>query len=162
MKKSGIPANEVDADGDGYPSCRDCDDANPAVHPGAPEICDGLDNDCNGAVDDAPPIQGVSTPSQTRIAWQPSGSGEGSDVLKGSLAALLTGSGDFTASVLLCLANDSSASTVTDAVSTGTGQGFYYLVRGYLCGQAGTYDERAASQRGSRDAPIAASPAACP
>ena len=30
----------------------DCNDANPAVHPGAPEVCgDGLDNDCNGVVD---------------------------------------------------------------------------------------------------------------
>ena len=38
---------------DGYVSnADDCDDANGTVYPGAPELCDGLDNDCNGSVDD--------------------------------------------------------------------------------------------------------------
>jgi hypothetical protein len=32
----------------------DCDDASALIYPGAPEICDGLDNDCNGVPDDAP------------------------------------------------------------------------------------------------------------
>ncbi|OFY56547.1 MAG: hypothetical protein A2W93_03740 [Bacteroidetes bacterium GWF2_43_63] len=31
---------------------QDCDDSNSNVYPGAPEICDGWDNDCNGTVDD--------------------------------------------------------------------------------------------------------------
>ncbi|MCC7501443.1 MAG: hypothetical protein IT229_02870 [Flavobacteriales bacterium] len=42
----------TDADGDGLPTGSDCDDANANVYAGAPEICDGLDNDCNGIVDD--------------------------------------------------------------------------------------------------------------
>jgi hypothetical protein len=43
---------EVDRDGDNVPSHEDCDDDNAAVYPGAEELCDELDNDCNGSVDD--------------------------------------------------------------------------------------------------------------
>jgi hypothetical protein len=32
----------------------DCNDASAASHPGATEICDGSDNDCDGAVDESP------------------------------------------------------------------------------------------------------------
>ncbi len=39
----------VDGDGDGWIGS-DCDDDDPAVHPGAEEICDGLDTDCDGSL----------------------------------------------------------------------------------------------------------------
>jgi hypothetical protein len=43
----------TDGDGDGVPWCFDCDDTSAASHPGAAEICgDGLDQNCNGLVDD--------------------------------------------------------------------------------------------------------------
>jgi len=41
-------APSVDADGDGVWTPEDCDDGNPHVYPGAPEICDGIDNQCPG------------------------------------------------------------------------------------------------------------------
>ena len=60
----------TDGDGDGYGdatdsalSCNqptdgvaddtDCDDGDNTVYPGAPEYCDGIDNDCNGVIDDS-------------------------------------------------------------------------------------------------------------
>ncbi|RME21184.1 MAG: hypothetical protein D6798_18745, partial [Deltaproteobacteria bacterium] len=36
------------ADGDGDGACEDCDDGNAAVFPGAIELCDGIDDDCDG------------------------------------------------------------------------------------------------------------------
>jgi hypothetical protein len=43
---------EVDADGDGVSSCQDCDDHDPHAYPGNTEVCDGVDNDCDGATDE--------------------------------------------------------------------------------------------------------------
>lgn len=41
-----------DADGDGFYSNTDCDDNNPSVNPQATELCDGMDNNCNGQSDE--------------------------------------------------------------------------------------------------------------
>jgi len=44
----------VDLDGDGYAIADgDCDDNDASINPGATEMCDGVDNDCDGAVDEA-------------------------------------------------------------------------------------------------------------
>lgn len=41
----------VDKDHDGWAAPEDCNDDDPAVHPGALEICDGKDNTCTGVID---------------------------------------------------------------------------------------------------------------
>lgn len=60
-----------DNDGDGYAACDgicdqvglqcgDCDDSNATVHPGASEMCDSLDNNCDGYID-----EGLAEPCDT-------------------------------------------------------------------------------------------------
>lgn len=49
----------VDGDGDGTPDGPDCNDANPAVHPGVTEACNAVDDNCDGQVDEGCPGSGT-------------------------------------------------------------------------------------------------------
>jgi hypothetical protein len=53
----------VDADGDGVLACDDCDDASAQVFPGADEVCNAADDDCDGAADEG----GVCVACATRL-----------------------------------------------------------------------------------------------
>ncbi len=57
----------------------DCDDTNPAAYPGAPEVCNGIDDDCDSLVDEAVEntyyqdldADGYGNPNVSTLACQP-------------------------------------------------------------------------------------------
>jgi hypothetical protein len=173
----------ADADGDGYgnpaiasASCdgtippahtvnrTDCNDANPSVHPGALELCNGVDDDCDRIVDDVSAPGAVASAAMTggqSIQWPPLAAAQSYDVVYGDLRTLRTNTGHFTAATQGCLADDTVTTSVVVGLVPSPGEGVWILVRGKNCGGVGTYDGEA-GQVGPRDAAITASPQACP
>jgi len=50
-----IDEGALDKDNDGYSGfCGDCNDSDSSIHPHGTEVCDRIDNDCDGYVDSAP------------------------------------------------------------------------------------------------------------
>jgi len=68
---AGTETEQEDLDGDGYGADTDCDDEDFDTNPGAAEICDGEDNDCDGFVDDQDPDV------QPDLSWWPDKDGDG-------------------------------------------------------------------------------------
>ena len=159
----------TDADGDGLSACAgDCNDANAQIRPGLAEVCDGLDNDCDGFTDNAPPpgnsaaLAAARVGAAARLSWPAIAGATGYDVVRGSVSQLLA-SGSFADATDSCRANDAPSTTLDDAALPAAADGFWYAVRGVNCGGAGSYDDSAGTgQAGPRDPGIATSPHSCP
>lgn len=72
-----IDPNDVDDDGDGFTeNDGDCDDFVATIYPGRLEVCDGLDNDCQGGIDEGvkltwyedADLDNFGNPASTRLA----------------------------------------------------------------------------------------------
>jgi hypothetical protein len=178
-----------DADGDGYgrssdvsTACSppagyvaqngDCDDGNGAIHPGAPELCDAVDNDCDRVVDDGAPRpivtglvgQKVVDASQYWVgwSWNAAPGATSYDVLRVWLDDVRA-IGGFTADAdSACTADNLAATFVAEDGAIGVPPPWSeaYLVRANsVCGA--TYDSGSPSQVLSRDG-VSANPGACP
>ena len=168
-----------DADGDGspdasanpeccpIPSACDCDDHNPAVHPGALEVCNGIDDDCDGTIDNVA-LPGASTllidkvPAGAHLVWSSLAVAMSYDVVRGDLQGLRDSGGDFAASTKACLIDNATATTLEDPDALEPGRGVWYLTRASNCTGSGSYDGTDALQAVHRDPGIAASGSGCP
>jgi len=69
---------DTDADGDGHTADTDCDDSVATVYPGAEELCDGVDNNCDGWIDEGGSTllyldadgDGYGDPEQTEVSCE--------------------------------------------------------------------------------------------
>jgi nitrous oxidase accessory protein NosD len=158
-----------DPDSDGVSWCAgDCGVTNAAIHPGATELCDGLDNDCNTLSDDLPAPAGRPDlrvdryVGGARLHWQPVTNAASYDIVDGGLGALLAGEGHFELCTDSCLASALAATDLIDsATPEAAGTAVWYLVRARNCNQVGTYDD-VGGLVASRDAGIESAPSHCP
>jgi hypothetical protein len=174
-----------DADGDGFGTSAttqsaclqpagfvaasgDCNDADAAIFPGNPEICDGKDNDCAGGADDgfaAPTDRLAMIASKSgltvTLSWREIAGADRYDVVRGGLSRLRSTLGDFTFATTACVADDTKLTSASDDTDPSSG-GLWYLARGVNCTTAGSYDDPAPPQSGARDNEIEASGVACP
>ena len=103
----------------------DCDDDNAATHPGAIEVNDGADNDCDGfggfgAIDEISGASGFNTPAdRERYSWSPQPGASIYEVARSGQASFDS-----------CLTLDATdLDFVIDATVPAEGEAFYYLVR---------------------------------
>ena len=173
------PCLDFDGDGWGNPGqadcpmgpATDCHDGRADIHPGAPEQCDGLDNDCNEAVDDVltpEPVNSLTldppSPSEVHFAWTPLPGPYVYDIVRGDLGTLRSSGGNYAVATTACVISGFAYGGYISWNSGGpsVGEGDWFMIRATCGGVHGTYDEYSPGQAGLRDAEIGASGLDCP
>jgi len=126
-------------------------------------ICDGLDNDCEGVVDDVavPPGTFTLAIDSAAITWTAAPGAQAYDVVRGRITT--PGVSPFSAATTdACVAPATASTSVPFTTDPPTGEAWWFVARGRNCGGAGTWDSGSPSQTGSRDAGINAAPLTCP
>ncbi len=82
--------NDVDGDEDSIPDWADCNDADEAVGPGQVEVCNGIDDNCDGSVDND---------ASDATMFYADGDGDGSGYVGAAIAACDTPAGYATSTV---------------------------------------------------------------
>ena len=173
------PCRDFDGDGFGNPgqldcpmgAALDCHDGNASIYPGAPEACDGLDNDCNAVVDDVPQPEPVNTlrldppdAFSVHFDWTPLAGPHVYDIIRGDLGTLHSSGGDYTAATIQCLVDGFDYGGYISWVSgpPPVGSGWWFMIRASCGGVNGTYEEGLPAQVGLRDGEIQSSGLDCP
>ena len=98
------------------------------------------------------------------LSWPALPDGDWYEIVRGDLSDLLDSGGDYSTATDSCVAdNETGLSAIVSGTPTpGSGEGYWYVVRGGNCKGKGTYNSAGAAQIGVRDAEIAASGNDCP
>jgi N-acetylneuraminic acid mutarotase len=157
-----------DGDHDGFGVCGgDCDDSRATVNPGASEVCNGVDDNCSGAIDEGFDLDGdkvttcggdcndadpavwripdevtgltIGLGEPTPLSWDSQGSTAGPETVYDLVAgeASISGGIDYVSS--FCLQAGLQENYVDDRPGPASGSVFWYLVRGRNSCGAGTY-----------------------
>lgn len=118
-------AGLIDGDGDGWSTGSDCDDSDPSRFPGAPEPCDGIDNNCNGQIDEG-----------ALITWYPDLDGDGFGDDAGAVQACDAPGPEYITQGFDC--NDADPAVFPYQGCPGFDCGFFYGTVQGTCGQ-GTF-----------------------
>jgi hypothetical protein len=102
----------------------DCDDGNAQVHPGAPEINDGLDNQCPGdpgfgSVDEVTGVRYPFLVNDSVMVWTPQSGATRYDVARSPYRDFHSG----------CSITSATTTQLIDATVPAPGEEFYFLVR---------------------------------